>query len=198
MSLRPGFGRVRELTDDELRDVKSDLQWLTKEGGWSVRALNEALGFQPASNMLRNMMYDTGTKFSTTRARYDAIKRIRAENLKPGVTLIAETTKPRKNKEAPVPPPVEEAPRRRTRRTRAEIEAANAAVTVEASPAVPSLTFNMGETRIEATQQEDGNWRVSLSAICTTEQMLAWTQQVLAGQLSPVPALDSHPLGEDL
>jgi hypothetical protein len=198
MALRPGFGRVRELTDEELQDVKNDLRWLLNEGGWSVRNLNEALGFQSTSNMLRNMMYDTGTKFSTTRARYDAIKRIRAENLKPGVTLIAETTKPRKSKTEATPPPVEEAPRRRTRRTRAEMEAANAAAAVDATPAVPALTFNMGETRIEARQQEDGNWRVALAAICTTEQMLAWTQQVLAGQLSAGTTLDSHPLGEDL
>ena len=34
----------------------------------------------------------------------------------------------------------------------------------------------------------------------TTEQMLAWTQQVMSGQLSGAPPAtpDSHPFGEDL
>jgi hypothetical protein len=194
------FGKVRELTDNEVQDVKNDLRWLINDGGWSVRALNEALGFQPNSNMLRNMMYDSGTKFSTTRARYEAIKRIRSEGLKPGVTLIAETTKPRKSKVAAAPPPVAEAPRRRGRRTRAEIEAANGVGPAGGAAAVPALSFRMGETRIEAKQQEDGTWRVALTATCTTEQMLAWTQQVMSGQLSAAsaPSSDSHSLGEDL
>jgi hypothetical protein len=197
MAQRRGFGRVRELTDDELQDVKNDLRYLINEGGWSVRSLNEALGFQPSSNMLRNMMYDQGNKFSTTRSRFDAIKRIRAEGLQPGVTLISETTRPRKGKNAP--PPVEETPRRRGRRTRAEIEAANAADAASQTPAAPALSFRMGETRIEAKQQDDGTWRVALTAVCSTEQMLTWTQQVMAGQLTAAaPSATSHPLGEDL
>ena len=190
------FGKVRELTDDEVQDVKNDLRWLINDGGWSVRALNEALGFQPNSNMLRNMMYDSGTKFSTTRARYEAIKRIRSEGLQPGVTLIAETTKPRKR--AATPPAAEELPRRRGRRPRGESGSNGSAPTPD-TPSVPALSFNIGETRFQAKQQEDGNWRIALTTTCSTAQMLAWTQQVMSGQLTaPADATDSHPLGEDL
>jgi hypothetical protein len=178
-------GKIRELTDEELSDMKSDLRWLIDEGGWSYRALNQALGFQLTSNMLRNITGDAGNKFSTTRARYNAVKRIREESLKPGITLITETTSLRKKKGAAAPAPESDAPRR-GRRPRAASEDG-----IPATPAPNGLSFKMSGTEFSALPQEDGSWRVVLTTNCTTAQMLAWTQQVLSGQLTAVSSEDT-------
>ncbi|MBC8103455.1 MAG: hypothetical protein H7Z41_12830 [Cytophagales bacterium] len=189
--------RVRELSDEQVTDLREDLRFLTKEQGWSVRDLNQALGFDLKSNALRNILNDKTGKASTTRVRYDALKRIREEQLEPGVTLV-EGEQPRsrqRQRNEPAAPSARGTNTGNRRGRRARSEAAE--VTLEpielpgslvAGLAIPdtssALVFKMGGTEFSATQQDDGAWQVVLKSTCTAAQMVALAEQVMAEGLN--------------
>jgi hypothetical protein len=195
-------GRVRELTPQEVDSLREDLRYLMSESGWKLRDLNRALGFNETSGMLRNILYDKNNKVSTSRARYDAIKRIRDENLKPGIILVqpapaaAAPARGRRGRRGAAPEPVElngdggADEGATTRRRRATASKSATEIISEMAGGAPVVLLKAGATEFSAQQQADGTWRVSLTASCSTDQMSAWARQVMTEQLAlaAVPA----------
>jgi hypothetical protein len=184
--------RVRELTDDQVVDLRENLRFLLKEGGWSVRDLNQALGFDIKSNALRNILNDKTGKASTTRIRYEALKRIRQEELAPGVVLV-EDEQPRSRQRQRNKPEVLRGAAvgtRRGRHSRNEVtlepvEAVSVTVGGQSvAEASSALVFKMGGTEFSATQQEGGEWQVVLKTSCSATQMVALAEQVMADGLN--------------
>lgn len=184
--------RVRELTDEQVTDLRENLRFLLKEGGWSVRDLNTALGFDIKSNALRNILNDKTGKASTTRIRYEALKQIRAEQLEPGVVLV-EDEQPRSRQRQRNKPEILRgttlgARRGRSSRNEVNLEPIDAvAVTVGGmaiAEASSALIFKMGGTEFSATQQEGGDWQVVLKTSCSASQMVALAEQVMAEGLN--------------
>jgi len=197
--------RVREVSAEEMDGFRDDLRYLIDRTDWSVADLNIALGLPRKSGALRNILYDKNNRVGTTRARYEALRRIRAEDMSPGVTLLD-------------PPAEPEPPKRRGRGAAAAGAAANgtgsrgtgrggrrrtaAALTLDAEETTtnggdalaaaigdsPAVVLHMGDTRFTARQQSDGSWQVTLSATCTTEQVAAWTRRVLNESINAVGA----------
>ena len=199
-------GRARELSPEQVEEMRADLRFLVAEGGWKYRSLNEALGFPAASGMLRNIVYDKSGRASTTRARYDALRRIREEGLAPGVVLV-EAAPPKPPKRGSKPAASDKKGRGSSRRGKAatnddmpfadeESTALDAPVAASftltessfAGDAAPALVFQMNGTDFSARQQSDGQWRVTLSATCSTDQMMTWTRQILSDHLDAAPA----------
>lgn len=184
--------RVRELTDEQVADLRENLRFLLKEGGWSVRDLNQALGFDTKSNALRNILNDKTGKASTTRVRYEALKRIREEQLEPGIVLV-EDDQPRSRQRQRNKPEVSRGAATGTRRGRharneVTLEPADSvSITVGGmaiSDASSALVFKMGGTEFSATQQEGGDWKVILKTSCSATQMVALAEQVMADGLN--------------
>ena len=191
-------GRARELSLDDVQEMRTDLKFLIQEGGWTHRSLNEALGYPAKSGMLRNILYDKSGKASTTRARFDAVKRIREEGLAPGVVLIeAAPPKPTKRGAKAAASPAISGRGRSRRRDEddlntpfADDEPAAQTEPAAASPDAPALHFHMNETDFTARQVSDGQWQVTFTAVCSTEQMMSWTRQIVSDYLltaAPAP-----------
>lgn len=185
--------RVRELTDEQVVDLRENLRFLLKEGGWSVRELNEALGFDLKSNALRNILNDKTGKASTTRVRYEALKRIRTEEIEPGIVLVESAQRRSRQRQRGKP----EVPRgaatgvRRARSARSEVTLEpimdSVSVTVGGqaiAEASSALIFKMGTTEFSATQQEGGDWQVVLKTSCSAAQMVTLAEQVMADGLN--------------
>ncbi|MES2460220.1 MAG: hypothetical protein V4671_06535 [Armatimonadota bacterium] len=184
--------RVRELTDEQVADLRENLRFLLNEGDWSVRDLNEALGFDIKSNALRNILNDKTGKASTTRVRYEALKRIREEDLAPGVVLV-EGQQPRSRQRQRSTAETTRgsgAGTRRGRHSRNEItlepmSSVSVSVGGQAiADASSALVFKMGGTEFSATQQEGGDWQVILKTTCSAAQMVALAEQVMADGLN--------------
>ncbi len=195
-------GRARELSLDDVEKMKTDLRFLLHEAGWTHRGLNAALGYPATSGMLRNILYDKSGKASTTRARFEAVKRIREEQLAPGVVLIeAAPPKPAKRGAKTAATPAKNG-RGRSRRRDADglndffVDNEPAAQTETAAPSpvatlasdAPALHFHMNETDFTARQISDGQWQVTFTAVCSTEQMMLWNRQVVSDYLLPAVA----------
>lgn len=189
--------------------MRADLRFLIHEGGWTYRGLNAALGFPPTSTMLRSIAYDKTNKASTTRARFDALRRIRDEGLAPGVVLVeAAPPKPGTSGAKNAPNKSERGgsgsgrSRRATQKADsqtdgdAETPIAVAPAGDDTGPDAPAavLTFAMNGTEFSARQQADGQWRVTLSATCSTAQMMAWNQQILSDQLAAATTTPDSPV----
>ncbi len=184
--------RVRELTDEQVVDLRENLRFLLKEGGWSVRDLNEALGFDLKSNALRNILNDKTGKASTTRVRYEALKRIRDEELEPGVVLV-DDEQPRsrqrqRGKPEPLRGPATGARRARRSRNEVTLEPVDPVSVTLGGQAIAgassALVFKMGGTEFSATQQEGGDWQVVLKTACSATQMVALAELVMADGLN--------------
>lgn len=189
--------RVRELSDDEIQDLKTDLRWLLSEGGWNFRGLSQALGFAPTANALRNILYDKTGRLGTTRARYEAAKRLRAESLPPGTVLIEakpvaedEPQRGRRGRRSKTVPTeangaddaaaaTAASPRTRRGRNSTRTAAGGAASLASLAISSPALLFKFGATEFSAEQQDDGTWRVVITANCSSEQMATWAKQVM-------------------
>lgn len=180
--------RVRELTEEEVADLRSELRSLLDETDWEIRTLNEALGFDTKSSALRNIMNDKTGKVSTTRVRYDALKKIRDENLPPGVVLVSENQPRSQKRNRKTPANSVREGRRGRPSTRKEAAPPEEDTAVRASritlPRSSSgLVFKMGDTEFTATEIEDGTWAVTLKTHCTSLQMAALAEQALADGL---------------
>lgn len=192
--------RVREVSAEEMNGFRDDLRYLIDQTDWSVAELNLALGLPRKSGALRNILYDKNNRVGTTRARYDALRRIRAEDLTPGIKLLdaPEEDAPKRrgggrNNNGAAAATNGRGPRRPRRSALSLEEAAPAdPIEVAASGDTPAVVLNMGGTRFTARQQGDGTWLVNLSATCTSEQLASWTRRVLndglAGAMAPPAA----------
>jgi hypothetical protein len=144
------------------------------------------------SNALRNILNDKTGKASTTRVRYEALKRIREEGLAPGVILVEEEqprSRQRQRSKADVGRgPASGARRGRYSRNEVTLEPSDiVSVTVGGqaiAAASSALVFKMGGTEFSATQQEGGDWQVTLKTSCSAAQMVALAEQVMADGLN--------------
>ena len=184
--------RVRELTDEQVVELRENLRFVLKESGWSVRDLNQALGFDIKSNALRNILNDKTGKASTTRVRYEALKRIREEEIEPGIVLVEggqPRSRQRQRNKAEVSRGSSPTVRRaRSARSEVTLEPVDPIGVTFGGPAVAdassALVFKMGGTEFSATQQEGGDWQVVLKTSCSASQMVALAELVMAEGLN--------------